>query len=119
MGGGSYRCEGGESTGLVFGESVHGSSRLLDRCFEKGKRFWPGCADLQSRNPAYVARALSLVSGSTSLDQTSAMDVDMASTLSSTERDAALTKLFGQSALIETLLAEDGESNYPLILADS
>jgi hypothetical protein len=59
------------------------------------------------------------MSGSTSLDQTSAMDVDMTSTLSSTERDAALTQLFGQSSLIETLLAEDGEFNQSLILADS
>jgi hypothetical protein len=119
MGGGSYRLKEGESTGLVFRESVHGSDRLLDRYFEKGKHFSLDCANLQSRNPAYVARALSLMSGSTSLDQTSAMDVDMTSTLSSTERDAALTQLFGQSSLIETLLAEDGEFNHSLILADS
>ena len=59
------------------------------------------------------------MSGSTSLDQTSAMDIDMTSTLSSTERDAALTKLFGQSALIETLLAEDGEFDHSLMIADS
>jgi hypothetical protein len=59
------------------------------------------------------------MSGSTSLDQTSAMDIDMTSTLSSTERDAALTQLFGQSSLIETLLAEDGEFDHSLILADS
>jgi hypothetical protein len=44
----------------------------------------------------------------------------MTSTLSSTERDAALTQLFGQSSLIETLLAEDGEFDHSsLILADS
>lgn len=59
------------------------------------------------------------MSGSTSLDQTSAMDVDITSSLSPAERDAALTQLFGQSSLIETLLAEDGESNHSLILADS
>lgn len=43
----------------------------------------------------------------------------MTSTLSPAERDAALTKLFGQSALVETLLAEDGEFNHTLLLADS
>ena len=43
----------------------------------------------------------------------------MTSTLSSTERDAALTQLFGQSSLIETLLAEDGKFDHSLILADS
>jgi hypothetical protein len=59
------------------------------------------------------------MSGSTSLDQTSIMDVDMTSSLSPVERDAALTKLFGQSSLIETLLAEDGELNNTLIRADS
>jgi hypothetical protein len=47
------------------------------------------------------------------------MDVDMTSSLSPVERDAALTKLFGQSSLIETLLAEDGELNNTLIRADS
>jgi hypothetical protein len=36
-------------------------------------------------------------------------DVEMTSTLSPAERDATLTKLFGQLALIETLLAESGE----------
>jgi hypothetical protein len=59
------------------------------------------------------------MSGSTSLDQKSAMDVDMTSSLSPAERDAALTKLFGQSALIETLLAEDGEFIHTLIFEDS
>jgi hypothetical protein len=43
----------------------------------------------------------------------------MTSSLSPAERDAALTKVFGQSALIETLLAEDGEFNHPLIPANS
>jgi len=104
---------------LVLRKSVHGSSRLLDRYFKKGERFWPDCANLQSQNSAYVARALSLMSGSTSLGPTSSMDVDMKSSMSPAERDAALTKLFGQSALIETLLAEDCEFNHTLVLADS
>jgi len=43
------------------------------------------------------------------------MDVNMTSTLSPAERDAALTKLFGQSALIETLLAEDGKLTHTLL----
>jgi hypothetical protein len=67
-----------------------------------------------------VAKALALMSGSSpTSNPASSMDVDMNSALSPTERDAALTKLFGQSALIETLLAEDGEFNDTLILADS
>jgi hypothetical protein len=119
MGGGSNKREGGESTGLVLRESVHGSTRLLGGSLEKGESFLVDFADLQSRNPVYVVRALSLMSGSTSLGQTSSTDVDMTSSLSPAERDAALTKLFGQSALVETLLADDGEFNHTLLLADS
>jgi hypothetical protein len=59
------------------------------------------------------------MSGSTSLGQNSAIDVDMTSSMSPAERDAALTRLFGQSTLIESLLAEEGEFNHTLLLADS
>ena len=43
------------------------------------------------------------------------MDIDTTLSLSPAERDAALTKLFGQSALIETLLAEDGKLTHTLL----
>lgn len=52
------------------------------------------------------------MSGSTSVQKPhfdSAADVDMISTMSSAERDNALTNLFGQFALIETLLTEGSE----------
>jgi hypothetical protein len=52
------------------------------------------------------------MSGSAS-NASSSIDVDMTSTLSPTERDAALTKLSGQCALIETLLSDNGKSNIP------
>ena len=43
----------------------------------------------------------------------------MTSNMSPIEREAALAKLFGQCALIETLLAEGGTFNHALISADS
>ena len=119
MGGAGYSLEGGESTGLVYREAVHGFTRLLGGSLEEGERFWRVCADLQSRNPAYVVRALSLMSGSISMGSASSTDVDMTSNMSPTERETALTKLFGQCALIETLLAEGGEFKRAPIFADS
>lgn len=49
----------------------------------------------------------------------SSTDVDMTSNMSPTEREAALAKLFGQCALVETLLAEGGEFKRAPIFADS
>lgn len=119
MGGAGHKLERRESTGMVYREAVHGFTRLLGGSLEEGERFWRVCADLQSRNPAFVARALSLMSGSGSMGSASSTDVDMTSNMSPTEREAALAKLFGQCALVETLLAEGGEFKRAPIFADS